>query len=217
MVEDEKDTIEGDSGEEVTTALPHQMIWEKGSTPLLFGKYDFTEVVVEDMGLKKYLNLNPIYAPHSGGRHSNKMFGKTRLNVVERLINSLMKTEKYTGKKTKAYNVVKRAFDIIHQRTKKNPIQVLVDAIQNAAPIEETTRLKMGGAAVPKAVDTSAARRLDIALANISKGTIKSSFKSKRSVAECLANEVIKASEGSSESFAISRRDEMERIASSAR
>lgn len=192
-------------------------IWNKDNIPLMFGKYDITEVVVEDPGLKKYINLDPVYVPHSSGRFANKKFGKTKMNIVERLINNLMRTEKYTGKKSKAYKVVKEAFDIIHKRTKKNPIQVLVNAIENAAPIEETTRLKLGGVAVPKAVDTSSARRLDIAIANICRGSIKSTFKSRKPMAECLANEIIKAAEGSTESFAVAKRDEMERIAASAR
>lgn len=192
-------------------------IWDENNVPLIFGKYDITEVVVEDPGLKRYINLDPIYVPHTSGRFANKKFGKTKMNIIERLINNLMRTEKYTGKKSKAYKVVKQAFEIIHKRTKRNPIQVLVDAIQNAAPIEETTRLKLGGVAVPKAVDTSSSRRLDIALANICRGTMKSTFKSKRPISECLANEIIKASEGSMESFAVSKRDEMERIAASAR
>ncbi|MDD1747263.1 MAG: 30S ribosomal protein S7, partial [Methanomassiliicoccales archaeon] len=139
---------------------------------LLFGKYSCSDVVVRDGGLAKYINLDPTVVPHSDGRHSGRWFGKAKLNIVERLINNMMRTEVYTGKKIKAYAAVKKAFAVIQAQTKANPIQVLVDAIENAAPREEVTRLKYGGISVPKAVDVSSARRLDIALRNIATGTV---------------------------------------------
>ncbi|MBO4348613.1 MAG: 30S ribosomal protein S7, partial [Candidatus Methanomethylophilaceae archaeon] len=69
---------------------------------LIFGKYDTTEVVVNDGGLAKYIDLTPTNVPHSGGKHANRWFGKSKLSIVERLINNIMRTEKYTGKKMKA-------------------------------------------------------------------------------------------------------------------
>src|SRR2546428_5584108 len=71
----------------------------------LFGKYDMTDVAVRDAGLAKYMNLSPIVIPHTGGRWANKPFGKAKANLVERLINNMMRTENYTGKKSKAYRV----------------------------------------------------------------------------------------------------------------
>lgn len=51
--------------------------------------------------------------------------------------------------------MIQEAFDIINKKTGQNPIQVLVNAVSNAGPREETVRLKYGGIAVPKSVDTA--------------------------------------------------------------
>jgi small subunit ribosomal protein S7 len=117
-------------------------------------KYDMNEVKIADRGLQRYINIDNknIYL---GGIFSNKMFGKSKLPIIERLINNLMRTENFNVKKIKAYKVIKEAFEIIDKKTKTNPIQILIDAIQNAAPIEDTTRLQFGGISVPKAVDIS--------------------------------------------------------------
>jgi small subunit ribosomal protein S7 len=183
----------------------------------MFGKYDITEVVVHDVGLLRYLNLDPVGTPYSGARHASRSFGKSHVNIVERLINNMMRTEVYTGKKIKAYAAVKKAFAIIHAQTKANPIQVLVDAIENAAPREEVTRLKYGGISVPKAVDVSSARRLDIALRNITTGTVAASYKSTKSIEQCLANELVLASKKDMNSFSVAKKEEVERVAGSAR
>ena len=87
------------------------------SLALIFGKYDTSEVVVNDGGLAKYIDLTPTNVPHSGGKHANRWFGKSKLSIVERLINNIMRTEKYTGKKMKAYKTVAQAFDIVAAST----------------------------------------------------------------------------------------------------
>ncbi len=184
---------------------------------LLFGKYGLSEVVVKDGGLSKYINLNPVLVPHSNAKHANRWFGKSKVNIVERLINNMMRTEVYTGKKLKAYRTVKDAFEIIAERTKKNPVQVLVEALENAAPREEITRLQFGGISVPKAVDIAPSRRLDIALRNVARGAVQSSFKSTKPIAECLASELILASKSDMNSFSVSKKEEVERVAQSAR
>ena len=184
---------------------------------LLFGKYNLEEVVIHDPGPERYLNIDPIMVPHTGAKHANKWFGKSRLHIIERLLNNMMRTEEYTGKKSKAYKVVKEAFEIIEKRTKSHPVQVLVDALENSAPREEVTRLRYGGISVPKAVDTSSSRRLDIAFRNICKGAISSSYKNSKSIEVCLANEIILASKKDMNSFAVNKKEELERIAASAR
>ncbi len=185
--------------------------------PPLFGKYDLSDVQVNDPSLVKYINLSPVVLPHTEAKYSRREFGKHRMNIVERLMNNMMRTEKYTGKKVKTYKVVRSAFEIIEKRTKKNPVQVLVDALSNAAPMEEITRLQFGGISVQKAVDTSAARRLDIALRNICKGAVKSTYKTKKPVEQCLADEIILASRADPASWAVGRKEEMERVAASSR
>jgi len=188
---------------------------ENNFFPVL-SKYDMSAVKVEDRGLARYININAenIFL---GGIFANKMFGKSKMSIVERLINNLMRTEMYNGKKTKSYRVVKSAFEIIDKRTKTNPVQVLVDALQNAAPKEETTRLQFGGISVPKAVDVAPQRRLDVALRNICQGSLNASHKNKKRIEVCLAEELIKASKNDVSSFAVAKKNDAERIAKSAR
>jgi small subunit ribosomal protein S7 len=182
----------------------------------ILAKYDMDKIKIEDKGLERYINLDTenIYL---GAVFANKMFAKSKVPIVERLINNLMRTETYNGKKIKSYKAVKSAFEVIEKRTKTNPIQVLVKAIENAAPKEETTRLRFGGISVPKAVDTAPQRRLDIALRNICKGVVNSTHKNKKGIDLCLAEEIIKASKNDLSSFAVAKKNDTERVAKSAR
>jgi len=179
-------------------------------------KYNMEELKVEDKGLEKYMNLETenIYL---GGIYSNKMFAKSKIPVIERLINNIMRTESYNGKKIKSYKVMRDAFEIIDKKTKTNPMQILINAIQNAAPKEETTRLRFGGISVPKAVDVAPQRRVDIAIRNIATGAVNATHKNKKSMPNCLAEEIIKASKNNVESFAVSKKNDIERVAKSAR
>ena len=112
---------------------------------------------------------------------------------------------------------MEKSFDIIHKRTKTNPIQVYVDALQLAAPREDVTRLRFGGISVPKAVDCGPSRRLDFAIRYICQAATNASFKNKKPIEECLANEIILASKNDINSYAISKKEEIERISGSAR
>lgn len=183
----------------------------------LFGKWDLSEVEVGDAGIKRYVNLDPVIIPHSSGKHARQQFNKSSISIVERLVNNMMRKEDNTGKKQLAMRAVDEAFDIISNKTKKNPVQVLVEAIANAGPREEVVRLKYGGISVPKAVDTAPQRRVDIALRYISMGANQAAFKSKRTVGECLASELIAASNRDAKCFSINRKDAKERVAKAAR
>jgi small subunit ribosomal protein S7 len=182
----------------------------------VLSKYNMEDVKIEDQGLARYINLETenIYL---GGVYSNKLFAKSKIPIVERLINNLMRTEDYNGKKSKAYKVVRNTFEIIDKKAKTNPVQVFVQALQNAAPKEETTRLRFGGISVPKAVDVAPQRRLDIAIRNICKGSVSASHKNKKSIENCLADEIIKASKNDVASFAVAKKNDIERVAKSAR
>ena len=182
----------------------------------MLSKYDMKTVKIEDKGLERYINLDTENIYH-GGIYSNKMFAKSKIPIIERLINNIMRTENYNGKKIKSYKVVKEAFEIIDKKTKSNPMQVLINALQNSAPKEETTRLRFGGISVPKAVDVAPQRRLDIALRNICKGSVSASHKNKKSIEACLADELIKASKNDVASFAVAKKNDIERVAKSAR
>ena len=109
------------------------------------------------------------------------------------------------------------SLDVIAERRKMNPLQVFVDAICNAAPMEEIPRIKFGAVSQPKAVDSSPSRRLDVALKNLAKGAQQGTHKSKRTLQQCIVNELNKASEGDATSFAIAKKEDVERIAASAR
>ena len=185
--------------------------------PPLFGKYPFEGVEVHDPGLLPYLYLHPVYAPHSEGRLAGRPFQKTRMHLVERLANHLMKGGKFTGKKSKALATVRKAFDEIAAKDQKNPLQVLVDAVENAAPREEVTRLQFGGISVPRAVDASPARRVNVAIRNLALGAIQASHKSTKPIHQCLADEIRLAAKPDLTAFSIGRKEEVERVAQSAR
>jgi small subunit ribosomal protein S7 len=179
-------------------------------------KYDMSKVKIEDKGLERYINLD-IENIYLGAVFSNRMFAKAKVPIIERIINNIMRTEKYNGKKIKAYKVVKTSLEIIEKKTKTNPVQVIVNALENASPKEETTRLRFGGILVPKAVDTSPQRRLDVALRNICSGAVNASHKNKKSIEACLADEIMKAAKNDVASFAVARKNDIERVAKSAR
>ena len=109
------------------------------------------------------------------------------------------------------------ALDSIADKSGGNPLQTFVDAICNGAPMEEITRIKFGAVSQPKAVDSSPSRRLDVALRNLAKGAQQGTNKSKRTLKSCIINELNKAAAGDVTSYAVSKKEELERIASSAR
>jgi small subunit ribosomal protein S7 len=198
----------------------------------LFGKYDLESITVSDPSLAGYISLKPVVLPHSFGRQAKAQMGKKKVNLVERLCNKLMrggtgvKTSgkvirtdgRLQGQKTKAMKVVEKALDIVAKRTGKNPVQILVDAVQNSAPREDFTRVSYGGVSYQVAVDVSASRRLDMALRNITLAAIIGAFANKKTLAEALATEIELAAKGDSQnSYAIKKRDETERMARSAR
>ncbi len=183
----------------------------------LFGKWSFSGVEVKDLGLKRYVSLRPVYSPHSMGRHEHGRFRKAEVNVVERLINNLMRPGKNSGKKARIINAVRNAFEMVNLRTGQNPVDVLVRAVENSAPCEDTTRISYGGIAYHMAVDIAPQRRVDIALRLLTEGARKASLKNPRPFEETLAEELIQAANKDVKSYAISKRNEMERVARSSR
>jgi len=196
---------------------------------LVFGKWK-CDVQVLDPGLREYINLNAKVSFFTQGRHAKKTFGKARVHIIERLINNLMRggTGKKisgrvirgrggTGKKTKMLNIAKKAFGTINQKTGKNPVEVLVRAIENSAPREETTRVKYGGITYQLAVDVSPQRRIDFALRNIGRAFAIRSFDNPKSAPDALAEELILAANNDAQSHAVARRIDIERAAKSSR
>ena len=183
----------------------------------LFQKWSFKDIAVVDIGLQRYLNLTPMVAPHSMGRHEHQRFRKAKVNIVERLINGLMRSGKNSGKKAKATNIVKETFEIINLRTNKNPIEVLVKAVENASPCEDTTRVSYGGVVYHLSVDVAPQRRIDLAIRHITEGARASSANNPRSIQETLADELVLAANKDIKSVAIAKRNEIERVAQSSR
>ncbi len=198
---------------------------------LVFGRWSTNGVEVNDPSLAPYISLKPVFVPHTRGKYAKKRFERRKVPIVERLINKVMRSGvgskkvsgRYirgrgaTGKKLLAMKIVECAFDIIEKKTGRNPIQVLVDAVVNAGPREDVVRVQMGGVIIPVAVDVSPLKRLDTALKNIAVAAFYKSFNSKISACEALAEEIILASKNDPQSFAISRREEIERIARASR
>lgn len=183
----------------------------------LFEKWSFDEIEVKSPGLKRYISLKPIRVPHTMGRHEHRRFRKSEVNLVERLINNLMRPGKNAGRKARVISVMRNAFELIHLRTGRNPIEMLVKAVENSAPCEDTTRIRYGGIVYHLAVDIAPLRRVDLALRFLAEGTRKSAMHKSRSLEECLAEEIIVAANDDVKSHAISRRHEMERIARASR
>jgi small subunit ribosomal protein S7 len=192
---------------------------------LLWNRWDLTGIKIQDPGLQTVIGLKPMLVPHSGGRHEHKKFGKTKINVVERLVNEMMhfgkkyakNTGRMGGKKQKSMNVVKAAFVIVELKTGQNPVQQLVRAVENASPNEDTTRLSYGGVVYHQSVDISPVRRVDLALRFISEGVRTAAFGSPRTVEEVLAEEIIQASSGDANSYAVKKKNEQERVAMASR
>jgi small subunit ribosomal protein S7 len=188
---------------------------DEGARAELFGTWDITGIEYSDPSTERYITVTPI--AHTMGRHASKQFQKSEISIVERLANRLMQTEENTGKKQQALQIVRDGFEIVHERTEENPVQVLVEAVENAAPREETVRLKYGGISVPKAVDVAPQRRVDQSLKFLAEGVHGASFKTTTTAAEALAQQLIGAASYDVQTYAINQKEESERVAAAAR
>jgi len=183
----------------------------------IFGIWDCNEIEITDIGLKRYINLEERLLPHSSGRHEHKRFHKSYVHIVERFANKLMSPGKNTGKKNLTMNIVKDALQVVELKTNKNPIQVLVNAVVNCAPREETTRISYGGIVYHTAVDSAPQRRVDVSIRLLANSVRKASFNNVRAVDEILAEQLILAGTNNPNSSAIKRKQDIERVALSAR
>ena len=183
---------------------------------LLFGKYPYKEKV-DDISVFDLMAINTsksnIIVPHTSGRYQVKRFRKAQCPIIERLTNSLMYHGRNNGKKCLAIKIVKQALDIIALTTGKNPIKVVLDAISIAGPREDSTRIGSGGAVKKTAVDVSPLRRVNIGIYLITCGAREASFRTSKNIAECLADELIACAAGTNSSYAIRKKEEIERAA----
>jgi len=196
----------------------------------LFNRFSFENIEIRDPTLINYINLKPVIIPHSAGRHEHKRFWKSsKVSIFERFINRLLspgfigsrikghKSSYNSGKKGKLLTSMKNAFILIELITGENPIQIIVDAIVNTAPREETTKIAMGGISYASAVDIAPQRRVDLSLKYLAQAIGARTHLSENIFEENLAQELMLAAKNSQESRAVKRKDEIERIAVSAR
>ncbi len=197
----------------------------------LFDKWDTSEVIVSDIGLRRYINLSPVLVPMTQGRDIAKQFWKSKKPIVERLINRLFVTghrgkkhtrtsSVFTGKKQLSCNIVKEAFEIIETKTKKNPVQVFVKALENGAPSEGIATIEYGGVRYPKSMDVSPQRRIDLSLRWLTQNAsaASASAKAKKTISQCLADEIMATADSDqAKSNTIKKSVELQRQAEASR
>jgi len=194
----------------------------------LFNKWETTGIQAVDPGLKAYINLNPLYVPKTTGKNTVVRFWRAKTSIVERLMGKLMvpghKGKKHkitsfrnTGKGVKVYNIVFNTFNIIEAQLKKNPIEVFVKAVENAAPREEVTTIEYGGAKYAQAVEVAPQRRIDLTLRFMAQGAYQKNYAKKGKIEQALADEIMKAYKEDQGSNAIFKKLELERQADASR
>ena len=192
---------------------------------LLFRKWDTTEIEIKDLGLKTAISLKQIIMPLDFGRSALKRYNKGQVNIVERLANKLMhfgkkyakNTGRQGGKKHHSLNIVKTAFEIIHLKTDKNPVEVLVRAIENSAPNEDTTRIVYGGTVYHVSVDVAPLRRVDLALRFIADAIKEATFSNPKPIEEYISEHLILAANNDPIAPSIKKKNELERVAQASR
>jgi len=192
---------------------------------LLFRKWDLSNIEIKDPGLKNAISVKKTIIPLTFGRSALKRFNKAEVNIVERLANKLLhfgkkyakNTGRMGGKKTRSINTVKAAFEIINLKTGKNPIEILVRAIEHSAPNEDTTRIVYGGTVYHVSVDVAPLRRVDLALRFIAEGVRDASFSNPKAIEENLAEHLILAAANDMNAPSVKKKNELERIAMASR
>lgn len=195
----------------------------------LFNRWDTKGIIVSDPGLTKYIGLRPVIVPRSGGRHAKQQFHKSGLHIVERFMNHLMvpghRGKKHLidsgrsgGKSATAMKVTIQVLEQLEARTKQNPIQVLVKAVENAALREEITSFQLGGIMLRKAVVTGPQRRVDLALRRLVTTAYQKSTNNRKTAAQALVEEIMSTyNNDATNSVAIKEKERIEREAAGAR
>merc|ERR1711988_103138 len=187
---------------------------------MLFGKWPLEDIECRDISLTDYLafkDRSAVYVPHTAGRYAVRRFRKAQRPIVERLVNSLMMHGRNNGKKLLTLRIVKHTFEIIHLVSGENPVQICVDAIVNSGAREDSTRIGRAGTVRRQACDVSPLRRVNQAISLLTTGAREASFRSIKSLPECLADELQNAAKNSPNSYAVRKKDELERVAKSNR
>jgi len=194
----------------------------------LFDKWSFSEVTVTDLGLQNYINLKPIVVHRTNEYYHNTPFYKTKVNDVERIMNRLqvtghkgkkhrISTGHNTGKVKSIGTIMFEVLETLEKRTKANPIQVLVDSIQNAAPREEVITIERSGARYAQAVDMAPQRRVDLVIRYICQGASHKAFNSAKPLVSALVDEIMDCYDKGNASMAMSKKNEIEKMAAAAK
>lgn len=194
----------------------------------VFNRWEATGLTVVDPGLQSYITISPRFLPKTGGKNSGQKFHKSKTFILERFMNKMMvsghRAKKHkmssghnTGKSQLVAKIMIKTMERLEAKTKKNPIQVIITAIENAAPREEIIAIEYGGARYPKAVETSPQRRVDLAIRFMTQGAAQKAFNAKKAIDETLSEEILAAFQLSPNSNAISKKNELERQADSSR
>ena len=124
--------------------------------------------------------------------------------LVTRLINNIM----LDGKKGVAQKIVYEAFDVLAEKTGKDPLEVFEAAMENVMPVLEVKARRVGGATYQVPMEVRADRRQTLGLRWI---TAYSRTRSERTMKDRLANEILDAINGNG--GAAKKRDETHRMA----
>jgi len=185
--------------------------------PKLFSKWSYTDLEIKDPTLTNYIAVDTpksrVFLPHTAGRYQIRRFKKAACPLVERIIGSIGFHGRNTGKKVRSMRIMRQVMEIIHLQTGQNPLQVIIDAICNCGPREDSTRIGKGGNVKRQAVDVSSFRRVNQSIYFITKYARDKSFKSLKNVAEILADEFMQAASGNPNCNSIKKKDEIERNA----
>jgi len=112
------------------------------------------------------------------------------------------------GKKNTAVKIVYRSFDVMKDKTKKNPLETFKKAIENVSPQIEVRSRRVGGANYQIPFPTNETRRFTLA----TRWIIEAARKRKgRSMAEKLAQEFMEA--GENQGLAIKKKEDVHRMA----
>ena len=123
---------------------------------------------------------------------------------VAKFVNILM----LSGKKSVAESIIYGAFDIIADKTGKEPLEVFAQAVNNCKPIVEVKSRRVGGANYQVPVEVRPSRRMALSMRWLREASIK---RSEKSMPQRLASELLEAAEG--RGGAMRKRDEVHRMA----
>ena len=123
---------------------------------------------------------------------------------VAQFINKVMQK----GKKTTARKIVYGSFDIIKEKTQKEPLEIFKKAVENASPLLEVKPKRIGGATYQVPMEVRQERRLFLALKWIIDGARNAKG---RSMQEKLSQELINVA--NNEGMAMKKKNDMHRMA----